>query len=469
MWRFIKWTLGIVILVLLLVFIGLPLLFSSEKGRKELADALSKSLHRPVEIGGLNVGFFFSSVGLENLKIKNPEGFPEGNLISAGHLGFDVELKKIADGEIKGSVKGDGLTLHLIRKGGKTNLEGFGGASPPAPPHDPAPTPGGERKPEPTPESGSKTPDLDLSLDITDSRLKIEDLDKNEVLEIEGASLAMRLTNRKGAQDATLKIRIKSVDDKTLRVRDIEVDAKTAGDYLELEKLKALLAGQGNLEGKGRMRVKGGDDWQASLHAKQVGIDEQLMPFVSAVYPIAAKAGGQVAGNLNAEFEIKGNGLTWAEIKKALTGTGKVTLDGMALPTESVLAKVASLAGRAAGDGPITLNSAGAEFQIGGGWLSFARLSASGKEVRYDFAGKVSLDGEMKLTMDLLPLAKIFGGGAYKEASKYVKEIPIGIEGTTAAPQIKAPKAEELAKGLVGGLLEKEGGGLLDKIKDKIR
>jgi hypothetical protein len=120
-----------------------------------------------------------------------------------------------------------------------------------------------------------------------------------------------------------------------------------------------------------------------------------------------------------------------------------------------VLARIAHLAGRE--EGAVSLNNAGAQFQIQKGWLEFQRLSASGEQVRYDLAGRASLTGELQLTMDLMPLVRRFGGGdTYRKVARYIDRLPMRIEGTTAKPQLKAPRADDLLKDVVEKQLGKE-------------
>ncbi|MDH3592094.1 MAG: AsmA-like C-terminal region-containing protein, partial [Planctomycetota bacterium] len=226
----------------------------------------------------------------------------------------------------------------------------------------------------------------------------------------------------------------------------------------------AVMPGNGTLSGNGRMRVRGGDDWNVALKADKVAIEKNMVPMVATMFPMLASADQQVAGNINADFVIKGNGLTWEAMRPSLDGTGEISLTGLQMPTGSLLAQVASLAGRA--DGAIDLNNAGASFGVKDGWVNFSRLSASGKKVRYDFAGRVSLTGQLDLNMDLMPLVQAFGGGkAYGELAKAgIKEMPMRIQGTTAKPDIKAPKAEDFLKGAASGLIEKGLGKALDRI-----
>ncbi|MHC4548776.1 MAG: AsmA family protein [Planctomycetota bacterium] len=431
--RLIKWLFGLVLLLALFVLFVLPMLANTEAGRNRLASVLSRAFDREVALGGLKIGFLYSSVDVEKLRMANPKGYPQGAMLEAERLELDTGLKDLLGGLVRGSLEGSRLHLHVIRKGGGTNLDGLvrGGSS----------------------EEGGDTPDLDLSLELRDSRLTVEDLDKGDKLVLDGVGLTMRLTNRQGVQDAGLQIRVRAIDRGGLHVRELEIDARQAGEFLELDRLRGLLSGEGELSGTGRLRVRNGDEWNVKLDAKNVALEEDMMPIVGALVPFAAKAGGQVTGRLNANFEVRGNGLTWEAMKPTLAGTGRAALTDLALPAEAMLAQIAHLAGREAGG--VALNDAGAQFQVSRGWLEFQRLSASGGQARYDLAGRVSLDGQLELTMDIMPLVKQFGGaGAYREAARYVEKIPVRIGGTATKPRLKAPRAEDFAKDALGKGLE---------------
>lgn len=442
--RIIKWVFGLTIFLAIVVFVVLPLVANTEQGRKQLAKLMSKALDREVTIGGLDVGFFFRSVDIEDLAVANPAGFPEGNMIEATSLSMDASLRKLIGGTLKSGLTGRGLKLHVIRKDGKSNMDGFGG-------------------PPKKDDEKHDAPDMDLELDLEDGSLTVEDLDKGERMHVSGVSMKMRLTNMGDVATAGLTITVASVDNKTLRVRDLVLDTRLEGEHLEINELSAILPGKGTLGGSGRMRVKNGPPaWNLKLAMKSVGIDGDMMPFVASVYPMAASAGGQVDGTLDGAFELAGIGLTWKKIKPGLTGTGNVTLSDLRLPQDSIISQITALAGGKAGG--LTLNATGAEFAIRDGFLHFNRLSARGGESRYDFAGKVSLDGELALEYDLLPLVKQLGGGkAYAGAAQYVDKLPVRIVGSAGSPRLKAPKVDDIAK----GALRKGVGGLLDKIKKK--
>jgi uncharacterized protein involved in outer membrane biogenesis len=432
--RALKWIVGVVLVLACVVLYIMPLLANTEAGRQRVAQVLGRAFGREVTLGGLNVGFLYATVKIEELAIANPEGYPPGPMLTASHLKLDSSFRQLLAGVVQGGLVGEGVHLRILRRDGGTNLDGLVGSGK---------------------GDGGAPPDLDLSVELDASRLTVEDLDTGEKLELMGVGLVMRLTNRAGVRDAGLTIHVEEINRAGVTMRNLELDARHAGDWLELEKLAARLPGRGTLSGAGRLRVQGGNEWSVKLDARDVGIDDDMLPLIGAVYPLAADARGEMEGELQAEFEVSGHGLTWSAIRPTLTGTGRIALTELTLPQASVLARIAHLAGRE--EGAVSLNNAGAQFQIQNGWLEFQRLSASGEQVRYDLAGRASLTGELQLTMDLMPLVKRFGGGdTYRKVARYIDRLPMRIEGTTAKPQLKAPRADDLLKDVVEKQLGKE-------------
>jgi hypothetical protein len=409
---------------------------------------------------------FYASIELKEFRIANPEGYPEADLFQAGGIKLDVPLWDALKGHFQGNLKADGLEVLFQRKGNGSNLDGIGGAKgggAGGPPSDPKP----EEKPTegpkpPEPQEQKKAPDLDLALELTNSKVTIEDLDKGEKLVLEGVGVWMKISNRADSRASGLKIRVSSIDRGGLHVRDLQIDAKEDGSWLDLEKIEAHLQGQGQVKGSGRLQFKGGDAWNAKFDAVGVKLDADMMPIVGSLFPLAAKAEGHADGQLDASFDVRGEGLTWEAIRPTLGGKGSVALTGLTLPAGSVVAKLSEFAGRPAGG--IQLKDAGAGFDISDGWIGFHTLKANADDVNYELGGRVSLAGRLDLKMDLMPLVKRFGGGdAYKEASKHVDKIPVTIQGTSTKPEFGLPRKEDLLKGLVEKAVE---GGLLDKLKD---
>ncbi len=475
--RLFKIFLLLTVLIVLGIGFGAPAYYSSESGAKKAAEQIGSALGRNVEIGELDIGWFFTSLSLEKLRIANPDGWPDGDFLRADSVALDTKFQKLVSGVVKGSLEGSGLNIHILKRGDATNLDGLGNSGNEGKQKEEEKEGGGGKEDGGDKDDGG--PELDLTLELTDSTLIIEDLDKNEKLVVEGVGLSMQMSNGDDQSNVALKIRVKQIDRGGVKVRDLVIDARQDGDFLQLDKLAALLPGKGKLSGTGALRVRGGNDWRVQLKADTVGLSNDMMPLVSAMYPLASSASGQLDGILDASFELSGNGLTWDAMKPTLTGDASIKLSHMNLGEKSVIGMISTLAGRSEGKGPMAINNAGAAFKVENGWLHFNRLSASGDKARYDLAGKVSLDGQLDLTIDALPILKRFGGGSYKEFVGRLKSFPLPIRGTTAKPKLKAPKAKDLLRGNLGGLLKEKAkkalgdeaggalGGILDGIKKK--
>ena len=79
--RILRWIAVVFVLIVVFFLFGLPALLSTEGGRNKLASVLGDAIDREVGIGGLDVGFLFGSVDLEELSIGNPKGFPKGRVL----------------------------------------------------------------------------------------------------------------------------------------------------------------------------------------------------------------------------------------------------------------------------------------------------------------------------------------------------------------------------------------------------
>jgi uncharacterized protein involved in outer membrane biogenesis len=429
MLRLLKWTLGVFVLLAVLVLVVIPLVVNTEAGRKRVAASLSRALRRDVRIGDLSVGLLFSSVRVDGLRVENPPDYPPGPMIEAGLLKFDVGWRALLEGRLEGTATGKGLRVRVQKRGEGTNLDGLGGE------------PRAETKPE-----GDRGPDLHVGVELEDCDVAVEDLDRGETLALNQVSARFVLSNREGQRDASLGIRVGAIDGRALRVRDLDVQAVQAGDLLDLRSLRARLGDGGTIEGKGTLRVRGaapGEQWNLELQAKGVRIDQQVLPIVRTIFPLAAAAEGQLRGSLEGRFALAGSGLTWETAKSTLKGGGDVRLVGMGLPETSVLVQIAAMTGRA--KGAVELNDAGATFVARDGWVEFSRLSASGEQVRYDLSGRVSLDGRLELEMDVLPLVQRYGGGELAKYKDKVRRLPLRIGGTTVRPKLELP-LEEIAK-----------------------
>ncbi len=439
--RILRWIAVVFVLIVVFFLFGLPALLSTEGGRNKLASVLGDAIDREVGIGGLDVGFLFGSVDLEELSIGNPKGFPKGRMLEARRVHLDASLRRLLAGSIEGTMEASGVELHVLVKDGRTNLDGLGGSD----------------EKEKDEEEKGEAPELHLVVRLTDSRVTLEDLDKKEKVVVDGVDVDFVLSNRGGEANSRLTVHIDAIDQKTLRLHDIRLDAFQQEGLIRIRELSAEIANKGRVVGSAQL--SDGDAWQASLRLVSVGIDEPMQPFVAALYPPAAAQGGPLAGTLDGEFNISGRGLTWEEIRPTLEGTGEVKLSSLNLPAGSLISMLAQGGGR--GDGTVGLFDAGALFDIKDGWFTFHRLSASGEQVRYDLSGRVSLTGDLDLKVDLKPAALRYGGGQFEKYLKYVDKLDFRIKGNTDNPKLRPPRLDDLLRDAAGGAL----GDLLDRLK----
>ena len=429
---------ALVVLVVVALF-GVPALLSSDWGRGRLEEGLSKALQRDITIESISIGFLFQSVEAEGVRMAHPDDFPEGDTFAAGFVAFETSWSDLMEGRLRGSLRGKQVELNVLQRGDRTTLDGLGG----------------DRDGEP---SEGETPPLDISVLLTDCSVTYHDLVSDQKTQIVGLDVDVRLQSEKNSNRGKLHIRAPELRHDPLVVKNIEILARIDPAALTLHNVRGTIGGAGELSASAKLDLGATKNWSAKVSANSVAIDAALMPLVATLYPFASAAEGQLEGNLAASFDVTGSGMTWAAARPTIAGKGEIKLANLRLPQQSVAGQLASLAG--GGADALSLNDTGAQFSIANEWLNFQRLSASGKEARYDMSGRVSMDGELDLTMDLLPLVKLFGGGAYKDAKKYVDKLPVKIQGTTARPRLRAPDAASLA----GNALEKEARKRLGKL-----
>jgi len=444
--RWIKRLVLFLLLVAAVVLFGGPPFLSSDYGREKVEVALSKGLARDVSIGGLDVGFLFATLDASDVRMGNPAGFPEGDTVAVRSMRIECGLRDLFDGLVKGRVVGEGVDLTILKKGGRTTLDGLGGK-------------GGGEKPE------GKRPPLDLEVVLNDCDFTYRDLDTNEATSFEGIGVEAKLNDRQDASEGRVRVTMRELRRDPVVVRDLELDLHADGTVVVLDQARGTMAGGGTLSAQGELALDEAAQWKAKIDAGDVSIDGSLVPVVATFWPFAAAAGGKLEGVVNAGFDFTGRGVTWDAIRPTLSGTGDIRLAQLNLPQESVLAQVAQFVRRGE-PAAVSMNDAGAEFRVAGGWVEFNRLSASGGERRYDLAGRVSLEGRLALRLDLMPLVKHLHDDTYKEIAKYTKELPVDVRGSTTEPKLAFPDLKALiAKAAQEQLTEKGKKELEDRLK----
>ncbi|MCZ6572218.1 MAG: hypothetical protein O7C98_03505 [Planctomycetota bacterium] len=426
--KVVKWLFLIGFVLGLLLILAGPLLLNTARAREQISAILSDALDREVTMGGHSVGLLLGRVQIEDLRVGNPDDFPEGTLLQADELQLVVSVRELLGGRIEGVMTGEGVTLHILKRGEKTNLHGLA--------------------PESS-ESSGDGPDLWLQLHLKDSRVVIEDLDQKQTLELDGVDIDVFVSNRAGRENTRLQLHVASMRRGPFQVRDLTAvllhTKSDEGERIDVTGLQAKLGAGGRLVGSMSFPFPRGceqQEWQASLELKDVGIDDSIRPLAQTLFPIGASDRAQFNGLLQGSFELRGRGITWDAIKPQLSGSGKVRLTRVSLAPGNLITLLTRWAGRE--PKPLELNDCGAEFTIEPGRVKFQRLSARGDEVRYYLKGWVTLDGALRLNIDAMPLLERYSRREADKLKRYIKEIPIPIRGTISRPRPKLPRMADL-------------------------
>jgi len=404
--------------------------------RAQLEAILGEALGREVRIGALEVDAR-GHVTLREVEIANPPGFAGAPLLHAGTLEIDVELARLLDRELAGVVHASALDVRLVRSGGVTNLAGLI-----------------------RPRRGDGAPvDLHLDVAITSSRVVLEDLDRGLVLPLDGVDLRMLLTNREGSPGATAELGIAEIGLHGLPVREVSAIVRADGDDVSLDDLRGRIGERGTVAGSGRVFLGGARDWRFEGTVADVDLDADVRRVVAAIYPPLAPGVDATAatGRVGATVSLAGAGVHWAQIRPTLVGAGTVELHDVVLPRGSLLLGLAALAGRP--DEPWPLEQAAVTFALADGWIVLDRVTTEGTAASLPIGGRVSLDGELDLHADLMPLLPTFGGGVYRGVARWTTALPVRVRGTIEHPEFAPPSAKDVGAGLLGGALRRSLGG----------
>lgn len=411
---------------------GAWLWLRSADPRERLAAILGESLGRPVEIGALQVDGD-GTVGLRDVVVGNAEGWDGAPLFRAGSIDIDVALEQLLDRELVGQVEAHAIDLHVIKRDGRLNLAGL------------VPARGG----------GGAPIDLHLDLAIHAATVTLDDLDRDEHLVLEGVDVRVLLSNRDGARRAEAEVEISRMELHGLALEQLEFTARVDDAEVVLSGLHARLGEHGRIDGAGQLFLHGERGWSFVLDASDVDLDGDVRRIVQALYPPIAAGADAVgaSGRVAAHVELGGSGLHWDRIRPSLAGSGRLTLLDLRLPASSLLLEVVALAGRP--PGPFSLASLAIEFTIAEGWIGLGQVSATDGALVLPIRGRVSLAGELDLSVDLMPAVRAFGGGAYAGLARVTTSIPVRVEGTLSAPKLAPPSARDVGVGLLGGALRR--------------
>jgi|GEM_PF-1916483 len=442
LWAWLTAGLALLVVVGVAAWFVLPRLLDSDAVRREIEARLSEALNREVTIETLHVDADQTAVTLGGVTIADPPELGDGALLQAEEVRLDVGLDALRHGAIEGTLSAAGVVVRVVRVGKTTNVHGLGRGAPK-----------GDRKPVP----------LALAVELSDSRVELVDRDADETLALDGVGLRAVIGADAGEREAGVSLQIDEASIDTLTLRDIALQGRFENDGLALSRLTARLGDQARLEGSGRVGLGAAGkptDWTVSAALTDAAIDADLVPLAVMVYPPLAKLDQSVQrspeaqwGRLSLDVTLSGTGMTWPALRPTLAGEGRIALADVLIVPDTLVGSLAIAVGHQTGT--LKLQRGTAEFTLADEWISLRRVQAEGDVVVPPIVGRVALDGRLDLEVDLMPLLKAYGGEAYVRASKVSSKIPVRVVGTVKDPDIKRPKASSVARGLLGGLVNR--------------
>lgn len=402
--------------------------------RSEIEGALSDALGRDVRITDYEVDPR-GHVTLTGVDIGNPDGWDGAPLLHAPKLDLDVALGELLDREIAGVLTAEGVELRIVREGGVTNLHGLL---------------------RPSKGEGEQSVDLHLDVAIVGARVTIEDRDRDNTFVLEDVDVRVLVANRSDASSASATVHIAQIDLRGVPMKDVSMVVKKVGSDIAIDDLKATVGSEGTLTGSAKLLLAEDRDWSAQVELVDVDLDADVRRVVAAVYPPLVSTVEQTAatGSIGATLSLGATGVHWAQVKPTLAGTGTLRLHDVVLPKGSLLLTLAGLIGRDANE-PWALGRSTIEFGVAAGWVTLVKVTAEGVATSFPISGRVSLDGELDLIADLMPLVPAFGGGVYASVASVATSLPVRITGTVEAPKLAPPSVSDVGKSLLGGVIRR--------------
>lgn len=263
-----------------------------ERSRRCVAERLSQASGRPVEIGGLRVGFL-GGVSLKDLRIGAPDS-KDDPWLKVGRASIDISLLQLLLGKIEPTrVDIDGLHLRALRRpDGELELSDFL-------------APSGEERPRP------QAPEQDRT----------------------GAGLELTLRNG----------RISVIDEPTstrLELIGIEGRASCDGHITVIEELRGTING-GPFDFSGQY-ARGGPTptFEGRVHADNVSLRDDMRALAYLV-PVFTTNQPKLEGRLSLDLYLTGEGNDRESFRRTLKGEGRVALDPIILDDSRLLAEFA--------------------------------------------------------------------------------------------------------------------------------
>lgn len=418
---------GLATTALLAMLVGaLVLWVHSDDARLRFEAVASDALHREVRVAALEVGW--DRLVLHELTLSDP--WSEDPALRAERGEFEVRWAALREGGLAGTLRAEQFSLQVRKRGRETNFHGIRRSHP------------------------RKRP-LDIMLMLQGGEVQIHDEDRGETVRLDDVALVGRVQRADAQPVVGLDARAGVVVAHGISVFDVSVAMGLDAHGVQLEHLEARL-GEGVVAADARLSFDAASAWSARVEANDVALRDELLPIVVAVFPGAAGVSetpeGRIAGRISLVAELEGSGFTRDSILRSLAGRLSVELDGVVLPPETAIVRIAALLGGASE--PLSLDPLAIEASISGPWVRVDSVRSGGQPIALPFDGRVALDGRLDLDLDVLPLLRGLPR-THAWARKHTLALPVRIEGTTAEPVIRAPSAAAVAGALTGAWAER--------------
>ncbi len=206
-------------------------------------------------------------------------------------------------------------------------------------------------------------------------------------------------------------------------VRNVEAEAVRTGRRITIRELHGALNG-GTFRVAGELVHESGE-WSAAalVSAANVVLDDGMSLLRYAV-PVLAGAPLNLKGQLDAELRLQGEGASWDDLVRSLTGQGTVSLDPVDLggaPAIAELSKIAELArqGRVA--------SIHSDFVIGGRRVTTSQCTLKIGRVPMTLAGSTDFDGKIDYRINLAGL----NDRLPEKARRVLGDLNVDLQGLT--------------------------------------
>ncbi len=393
----------------------------SDDARRRFERTASQALNRDVRVAGIGVGW--DRVTLHNLTLSDP--WSDQPALQVAHGEFEIRWSALWDGGLAGTLTAEAFSIRVRKRGRETNFHGM-------------------RRP-----TAQKRP-LDIVLALSGGEVLVHDEDREERVRLEGVELVGRVAREDAQSVVGLEARADAVHTYGVLISDVSVSLAIGREGVDLDQLQARLGG-GRIAADGRLGFDVSSTWSAHVEAVDVALRDEVLPIVVAAFPAAAGVPqtpeGRIEGRLSLVAEVEGAGLSPSSLVPTLRGRLRVELEGVVLPPETAVVRIAALLGRS--PEPLALEPVSVEASLAGPWVRVDTVRSGGEPIALPFEGRVALDGRLDLDVDVLPLLQALPQ-AHSWARRYTLALPVRVEGTTAEPVVRAPSAATVARAVAG-------------------